>query len=195
MADKKICAFCGKEFVPSKNDERIKYCSNACYIGNRKTNGYMGKYYQENKQKWIDQMNTEEYKEKRKRYNENRRERYKNDEKYREEAKKKVRDYYKNNPEKRFAQHLKDFGITPDEYREIHEKQGGKCAICGSEIGDVMGNRLYIDHNHKTGKVRGLLCSDCNFGIGKFKDNIELMQKAIQYLEETDGTGSDMVRA
>ena len=52
-------------------------------------------------------------------------------------------------------------------------------------------NKFEIDH--KTGKVRGLLCSECNFGIGKFKDNISILKKAIKYLEENDGTDIDMV--
>ena len=66
---------------------------------------------------------------------------------------------------------MRRFGITAQDYKNMIEKQDYKCAICGSEIGDSLGNRLYVDHNHKTGKVRGLLCSECNFGIGKFKSS------------------------
>lgn len=88
---------------------------------------------------------------------------------------------------------MKQYGLTLDDYKELQKKQNGKCAICGAEIGNSEGDRLYVDHNHKTGKVRGILCSNCNIGIGKFHDNISLLKRAIEYLEKTDGTGSDLV--
>ena len=62
------------------------------------------------------------------------------------------------------------------EYEELCKKQDYKCAICLKE------NMLIVDHDHKTGKVRGLLCADCNKGLGFFKDNSELLEKARVYL-------------
>lgn len=82
---------------------------------------------------------------------------------------------------------LRDYGITPVDYAEMLDAQGGVCAICGEpettkhKKGTV--RQLSVDHNHKTGKVRGLLCHNCNCGIGRLKDDIEKLRKAIAYLE------------
>jgi len=65
--------------------------------------------------------------------------------------------------------------------------QNGKCAICeGTDGGHRNGEpkALAVDHNHKTGKVRGLLCESCNQGIGKLKDSPETCRKAADYLEK-----------
>ncbi len=80
-------------------------------------------------------------------------------------------------------------GITYDEYEKMFEFQKGKCAICNeperclSRDGFTI-KRLCLDHNHKTGNIRGLLCHDCNTGIGKFKDDPDMMMAAMLYLEE-----------
>jgi hypothetical protein len=75
-------------------------------------------------------------------------------------------------------------GITPQEYDLFLRFQHGKCAICGCiETGSSRTVRMSIDHDHTTGVVRGLLCHGCNSGIGLFKENIEVMKKAISYLE------------
>lgn len=72
--------------------------------------------------------------------------------------------------------HLKNrYGIqTLEEYEKLIENG---CYLCFSKT------RLHIDHNHKTNKIRGVLCINCNVGLGNFKDSIELLQKAIRYLE------------
>ena len=75
------------------------------------------------------------------------------------------------------------YGITVEQYDLILKKQGACCAICGGI--NPNGQRLAIDHDHKTGHVRGLLCSKCNRGLGKFEDSIQLLQAAINYLKET----------
>lgn len=75
-----------------------------------------------------------------------------------------------------------EYGITSDEYDELLQQQGGVCAICGSEC--PTGNRLAVDHCHETGAVRGLLCLDCNSGLGRFKDSLERLASARQYLED-----------
>ena len=59
------------------------------------------------------------------------------------------------------------------------------CEICG---GTTHRKHLAIDHNHKTGIIRGMLCDSCNQGLGKFKDSVYLLQSAINYLEDRDGT-------
>lgn len=71
------------------------------------------------------------------------------------------------------------FGITKLQYDKLLEKQKGVCAVCKSK---PLKKRLAVDHCHKTNLVRGLLCSDCNMGIGLFKDNPETLKTAIIYL-------------
>lgn len=75
-----------------------------------------------------------------------------------------------------------NYGIGLDDYYWLLEKQKGCCAICGVEK-NSRGRRWFdVDHCHATGKVRGLLCSECNHGIGALKDNIDTLQKAVIYL-------------
>jgi hypothetical protein len=76
---------------------------------------------------------------------------------------------------------LRRYGITLDDYTSMHQKQGGCCAVCGvSEI--EHGKPLVVDHEHTTGRVRGLLCHKCNIGLGLFGDDIFRLQRAINYL-------------
>lgn len=80
------------------------------------------------------------------------------------------------------------FGITPEQYDEMLQRQGGVCAICGNpEQHRYRGEprRLSVDHCHGKGKVRGLLCSDCNMGLGQFKDDPVRLRAAIKYLQRT----------
>lgn len=80
------------------------------------------------------------------------------------------------------------YGINFEDYNELFYKQKGVCAICGkkeTQRSNPKGkiDSLRIDHNHKTNKIRGLLCSKCNLGIAQFNDNIKLLSKAIDYLK------------
>jgi hypothetical protein len=69
-------------------------------------------------------------------------------------------------------------------YQEIFEAQGGVCAICASpENGRYV--HLSVDHNHDTGKIRGLLCNNCNRGIGLLKDDPKILEQAKKYLENS----------
>lgn len=72
------------------------------------------------------------------------------------------------------------YGLTLEDFAALSESQGGGCAICKK----VSENRtLHVDHDHNTGKVRGLLCTPCNIGLGLFRDNVSLMEIAIRYLK------------
>lgn len=78
--------------------------------------------------------------------------------------------------------------VPPSEYQRMVQFQDNKCAICSNTetVIDARRDRvrkLAIDHDHATGKVRGLLCSSCNNGLGRFKDSPELLKKAVEYLE------------
>lgn len=72
------------------------------------------------------------------------------------------------------------YGLSVDAYLDMHSKQDGKCAICYKPPMTQRG--LHVDHCHKTGIVRGLLCHGCNIGIGNFDHNPILMESAIKYL-------------
>lgn len=74
---------------------------------------------------------------------------------------------------------LKQFGITEDDYEHMFEKQMGLCAICHKP--DNI--RLAVDHDHDTGKVRGLLCKRCNMGIGLLNDDPDIVTSAALYLK------------
>lgn len=78
------------------------------------------------------------------------------------------------------------YSISSKEYDIMFEKQDGKCAICSQTPEQTHRKMLYVDHNHTTGKVRGLLCHHCNTSLGLAKDNIEVLYKMIKYLEITN---------
>lgn len=84
---------------------------------------------------------------------------------------------------------IRTYGIAFHEYKRLFRTQKGRCKICGTkEVGtDETKVTLCLDHCHKTGKVRGLLCSHCNSGLGFFRDDPELMQKAIEYIKTHRG--------
>jgi hypothetical protein len=82
--------------------------------------------------------------------------------------------------EKHATRVKKLYGIEPEQYKQMHVDQDGKCAICGVEPKTKRG--LHIDHCHDTGVIRGLLCGGCNTGIGLLQENPEIMTKAIEYL-------------
>lgn len=81
-------------------------------------------------------------------------------------------------------QYQKKYGISLEEYNDLLEKQGGKCAICGITREECNDKRaLPVDHDHETGHVRGILCHSCNRAIGLLKDSPENLRKAADYLE------------
>ena len=75
------------------------------------------------------------------------------------------------------------YNMTLEQYDSLLTKQDFVCAIC-HKINNIQGRRLEVDHDHKTGKIRGLLCNGCNVGIGAFSDDMDLMAKAVQYVNK-----------
>lgn len=76
------------------------------------------------------------------------------------------------------------YGITREDYENLLKRQGHCCAICKTNGVQRKGHTYFhVDHDHSTGKVRGLLCDLCNRGLGYFKDDPYLMRKAAKYLE------------
>jgi hypothetical protein len=92
---------------------------------------------------------------------------------------------YKTDPAENYRvrdyKHRKKFGISLADKKAIFESQGARCAVCG---GDDSGSRSdwHTDHDHKTGKVRGVLCHHCNMLLGNAKDCVETLRQAITYL-------------
>lgn len=94
------------------------------------------------------------------------------------EKQKAFRDEHRDRYRKMYRSHRykKEYGITHDEYDQIMSKQ--KCDICGTSEGI----QFDLDHCHTTGKIRGCLCSNCNNGLGRFKDNPKFLTNALMYL-------------
>ena len=77
----------------------------------------------------------------------------------------------------------KNYGMTLEDYNKMWIEQSGKCAICGKHEQEL-DTVLCVDHCHTTGKVRGLLCSKCNAGIGLLQDDFNVVLSAAKYLED-----------
>jgi hypothetical protein len=102
-------------------------------------------------------------------------------ESHREQRRRYGKAAYAKNPEKHRDARLRyQFGITLTEYRVKESRQQGKCAICREKC--PTGRALAVDHDHGTGQVRGLLCANCNRGVGLFQDNPTRLITAAQYL-------------
>ena len=80
----------------------------------------------------------------------------------------------------------KHYRMTVEEYRRIEKVQKNRCACCGKHKSNFK-RQLHVDHDHKTGKIRGLLCTQCNPGIGYFQHSVARLKMAIRYLERTKG--------
>lgn len=112
------------------------------------------------------------------------------------ECDKAARASYREDNKERFAEvsrrkSLKwKYGITLEEYSGILESQGNCCAICKTTESGIGGARRNwnwpVDHCHTSGKVRGILCSSCNRGLGLLGDNVKSLQKALDYLTKSE---------
>ena len=77
------------------------------------------------------------------------------------------------------------YGLSREEYLELFNKQDNKCDICKKPLEGI---KACVDHSHDNGKIRGILCNNCNNGIGFFGDNIELLETAIEYIKKHNGS-------
>lgn len=120
------------------------------------------------------------------RINTARRERLKTDPEYAEKVRARDRARYAADPFSHRSERLKSvYGITLGEYMVMYASQDGKCAICGNDRPCDGKDGLVVDHCHTHGHVRKLLCVYCNTGLGQFKDDVQILQKAIDYLKGT----------
>jgi hypothetical protein len=80
----------------------------------------------------------------------------------------------------------KRYNMTLGQHDALLASQGGRCAVCSADEPGGAG-AWHVDHDHSTGEVRGLLCALCNVGLGMFKDNVDIMQRAVAYLAASRG--------
>ncbi len=83
-----------------------------------------------------------------------------------------------NQPNRFWTDKLKKYHLEQVDFIKMFDEQGGKCAICER----VFRSSPHTDHNHRTGQVRGLLCYTCNFGLGKFQEKSEILERAAEYV-------------
>jgi hypothetical protein len=165
---KKICISC-KKLKKSSSFGKDKYTksglSPSCKDCNKKS---CKKWNEKNKEK-IHEYSINYYK------------------KTKEKMKESTHVYYKENRKKiiKYSQKYnlqKVYNLTEKEYEQMFIIQDFKCSICGREQDLKWKRRLAIDHDHLTGKIRGLLCHHCNMGLGQFFDDPFLLRKALKYL-------------
>jgi hypothetical protein len=75
------------------------------------------------------------------------------------------------------------YGVSDEDYSKLLIKQNGLCAICKTPNAGDRINFFHVDHDHKTGKVRGLLCNNCNGGIAYLQEDLKILQSALEYLK------------
>lgn len=108
-----------------------------------------------------------------------------------ENARKKSRDWHHKNKDTKYldGRLQRVYGITLEDYSRMLDEQNNVCAICGKPESAIHNKtkeikRLAVDHDHVTGKVRGLLCAQCNKGLGSLGDTIEAIEKTLNYLKK-----------
>ena len=81
------------------------------------------------------------------------------------------------------------YQLTIQDYEELWNQQEGKCVICNSLFTKTRGPKFAnIDHDHRTGKIRGILCHNCNTGLGKFNERIDVLTQAIYYIQKNEAS-------
>ncbi|CAB5144295.1 Recombination endonuclease VII [uncultured Caudovirales phage] len=89
--------------------------------------------------------------------------------------------HYKDN--RQVIRERADFRLYGTTRSALLEKQDGRCAICDTDLRALRPDQIHIDHCHESTVVRGLLCGDCNVGLGRFKDSPQALQRAAEYVE------------
>ena len=162
---------------PELREKRLQQAKDSQERNKEARKQYMKDYYKANPGKY--KLTQED----RDRRNAARREKYAQDKEWRESHKQSVKQWQEQNPEKRKSQRLKKtHGIELSDYKDMLAVQNNQCAICG--YSDTKNPKLFpvVDHCHTRGRIRGLLCMNCNQGLGKFKDDPNLLMAAAAYL-------------
>lgn len=137
-------------------------------INKKKRQEYMRKYQKEH---------PDMYRESNRKYKE------KHPDRYKENHRKQSQRWREKYPDQQRYSHMKsNYGLLKEEFLNIIKEQCGLCPICGKEL-DLLSKRgIHIDHVHDTGKVRGILCKNCNLLLGHAYEKISTLQSAIAYL-------------
>jgi recombination endonuclease VII len=169
-----------------------KFTINYHKMSKEEKKAYHQEYYQKHKEEMKSKANEnyhanredrlkqqkERYQKNRERYNARNRKYYKE---HREEARQTAKAYIASHKKEIREHRLKrDYGISSEDYEQMLFEQKGLCAICNLPSDKP----LYIDHDHKTKKVRQLLCSKCNLALGYVNDCINILQSMIKYLKK-----------
>lgn len=93
--------------------------------------------------------------------------------------------YQKNNRNRHL---VREYGITTDQYNQMVINQNSCCEICNRHVDDIKNHKLYVDHNHGTDKIRGLICGSCNRLIALAMEKSSILLNAINYLKKYNGT-------
>jgi len=157
---------------------------------NKEKNILRRKKYREDHKKELASYYAKYQKDRRDLINKRARERRKTDPEYRAKQIEYSRLWRKNNPGKMAFMKKKSilkhtYGLTLEQYNEMVNRNGGRCYICNKiKKRNNCKNGLCVDHDHKTGQVRGLLCHSCNRALGLLGDDIKILKLAIKYLEK-----------
>lgn len=180
----KKCTKCGVEkdlslFYRDKKspDGKTIWCSDCMKIQSRAYAASHREEHREKAKRWA-KGNPERRKENRRRYYAE----------HKEKEAAQMSSWYQKNKAKKYAYDKKRFlklyfNLSVEDYESMYKAQNGVCAICSDIC--TSGRRLAVDHCHKTGVIRGLLCGRCNTGLGWFKDRKDLLEKAIEYLDKS----------
>ena len=170
--------------MPYKDKEKQKEYFKEYHIKNKdKAKEYFIKYKDK-----IRLQQKEYYIKNKEKHNKASKEWYKNNPEWKKNYNK--QDYEKNKLHYKELSMIRRWGITLEKYVEMLCSQKHKCLICGISLDTRIGKygkNINIDHCHKTNKIRGILCHNCNKGLGHFKDNIQFLENAINYLGDNNG--------
>jgi hypothetical protein len=183
----RVCKRCNEEFE-SKSKNKL-------YCGSRvDRTGCAYSLYRKSKDKWTDD-NRDKKNEGTRRYHKENKDKCDEYAKsyaknHREQVNQKAHRWHFNNIEKSRSMKInyelkRKYGITTKEKNEMIERQDYKCLICELDFREMSRNNVCTDHCHKTGIIRGILCTKCNNGLGCYDDDIKKLSNAIKYLEVT----------
>lgn len=176
-----LCSACKGEFPTSsfhkatKTTRGYQYKCKACVSADDKSE-YRKAYQRVKVAQWRESNPDKRKEQKRRHY-----------EKHKDKIDQRAKDWYENNKERHVNNALlRKYGVTLDQYNLLRAQQDFRCAVCNAHETDV-GKQMFVDHDHVTGKIRKLLCTKCNVGIGMLQDNPDIMERAAKYIRDHNG--------
>ena len=176
-----LCSACKGEFPTSsfhkatKTTRGYQYKCKTCVSADDKSE-YRKTYQRVKVAQWRESNPDKRKEQKRRHY-----------EKHKDKIDQRAKDWYENNKERHVNNALlRKYGVTLDQYNLLRAQQDFRCAVCNAHETDV-GKQMFVDHDHVTGKIRKLLCTKCNVGIGMLQDNPAIMERAATYIRDHNG--------